>query len=214
MMVAPRPRGRPRAGEDRSEVRIAEITDAAARLFTERGYDSTSMQDVGEAVGMRKGSLYQYLDSREDLLFWVLRRNHEQLHAHASAALEGVPTPGAGIAAVVGAHVGHVLDNAALSALYAQRFTTLERHPAMRAEILALRRGYEGLLVDLLVRGQSSGEVAPDLDPALTARSLLAMCNAAHLWAHPGGPAGRDAVVAHHVRLTTRAVAPQAARRP
>lgn len=213
-MVAPRPRGRPRAGEDRSEVRIAEITDAAARLFAERGYDATSVQDVGEAVGMRKGSLYQYMDSREDLLFWVLRRNHEQLRAHTTAALGRVPDPAAGIAAFVGAHVGHVLDNAALSALYAQRFATLERQPALRSEILALRRDYEGLLVDLLLRGQSAGDVAPDLDPSLTARSLLAMCNAAHLWAHPGGPADRDTVVAHHVTLTARAVAPQLARRP
>ena len=42
-------------------VREGEILAAAARLFREKGYHATSMQDLAEAVGMQRGSFYYYI---------------------------------------------------------------------------------------------------------------------------------------------------------
>lgn len=41
---------------------------AATRLFAERGYDRTSVQEVVEAAGVTKGALYHYFGSKDDLL--------------------------------------------------------------------------------------------------------------------------------------------------
>src|SRR6266851_4215698 len=54
--------------------RSEEVYRAALRLFREKGYHATSMQDIAEAVGLYKGSLYHYIDGKEDLLVQVFER--------------------------------------------------------------------------------------------------------------------------------------------
>src|SRR5690242_21930048 len=58
--------------------RQQEIVEAAARVFHEKGYESTSIQDIADAVGILKGSLYYYITSKEDLLFEIIRGVHEE----------------------------------------------------------------------------------------------------------------------------------------
>src|SRR6201995_6092610 len=61
----------------------------ATRLFAERGYDRTSVQEIVEAAGVTKGALYHYFGSKEDLLqevyARVLRLQQERLDAFAGA---------------------------------------------------------------------------------------------------------------------------------
>src|SRR5437870_12216880 len=54
--------------------RAEEVYAAALRLFREKGYHATSMQDIAAAVGLYKGSLYHYIGSKEDLLVQVFER--------------------------------------------------------------------------------------------------------------------------------------------
>src|SRR5438309_10599210 len=62
---APPTRG---ARNGRDSTREGEILTAAARIFREKGYHGTSVQDIAEAVGLLKGSLYHYIRSKEQLL--------------------------------------------------------------------------------------------------------------------------------------------------
>jgi len=55
-----------------------ELYQAALTIFAEKGYDATSMQDVADAVGVLKGSLYHYVNSKEDLLFHLFSQAHER----------------------------------------------------------------------------------------------------------------------------------------
>ncbi len=52
--------------------RRADVVRAAARLFSERGYHGTSMQHLGDALGLQRGSLYAHIGSKEELLFDVV----------------------------------------------------------------------------------------------------------------------------------------------
>ena len=49
--------------------RHQELRRAAVRLFREKGYHATSMQDLAEAMELNRGSLYHYIESKEDLLW-------------------------------------------------------------------------------------------------------------------------------------------------
>ena len=51
-----------------SLTREEEIRAAAFRIFREKGYHGTSMQDIADEVGLLKGSLYHYIRSKEELL--------------------------------------------------------------------------------------------------------------------------------------------------
>ncbi len=57
--------------------RRQEILDVAARMFYEKGYDATSTRDIAEAAGLLKGSLYYYVETKEDFLFEIIRQSHE-----------------------------------------------------------------------------------------------------------------------------------------
>ena len=46
----------------------AEILESAARLFAERGYAATSMQDIGVELGTSRSSLYHYFSNKEEML--------------------------------------------------------------------------------------------------------------------------------------------------
>ncbi|WP_445170441.1 helix-turn-helix domain-containing protein [Mycolicibacterium sp. Dal123E01] len=66
--------GRPRLTERRRPGTTArdEILDAAAELFTTRGYASTSTRAIAEAVGVRQASLYHYFKTKDELLSALL----------------------------------------------------------------------------------------------------------------------------------------------
>lgn len=49
------------------EERRKEILDAAMELFTERGYESTSMADIARRLGVVQGLCYRYFDSKQKL---------------------------------------------------------------------------------------------------------------------------------------------------
>ena len=68
--------GRPRLTERRRPGTTArdEILDAAAELFTTRGYASTSTRAIAGAVGIRQASLYHYFKTKDELLSALLHQ--------------------------------------------------------------------------------------------------------------------------------------------
>lgn len=83
------------------EHRFDELVDAATEVFIARGYRLTQMSDVAEAVGVAKGTLYGYVESKEALFALCI------FHADRSGVMERpatlpVPTPKRGeLSAVV-----------------------------------------------------------------------------------------------------------------
>lgn len=75
------------------EVRRQKIIDIAASLFAQQGYAATSINDLGRAVGLAKGALYYYIESKENLLVEVQSRVMGPLlsRAHQIAALDSGP---------------------------------------------------------------------------------------------------------------------------
>jgi len=55
------------------------IIQAAMKLFAEKGYHATSMQEIAEQSGMAKGSLYNYFKSKEEIALSIFRYHYEML---------------------------------------------------------------------------------------------------------------------------------------
>lgn len=49
------------------------IMEAAVKLFSEKGYHATSIQQIADTLGIAKGSLYFYFNSKEDLLVYICK---------------------------------------------------------------------------------------------------------------------------------------------
>jgi AcrR family transcriptional regulator len=65
--------------------RRAIIVEAAGRLFGERGYDATRLDDIAAAAGVTKPVLYRHFDSKQTLYLALLARHREDLSSFAGA---------------------------------------------------------------------------------------------------------------------------------
>ena len=165
--------------------RQQEILEAAARVFHEKGYESTSIQDIADAVGILKGSLYYYITSKEDLLFEIIQGVHEEAlkNLERTSELEGEAIQK--IRAFVVVHVTHNATNLVKMAVFFQDFRSLN---GKRREIIVQERDlYDNFLRDLIRQGQEEGTVCPDIEPKLAAITVLGMMNWIYQWYRPGG---------------------------
>ena len=73
--------------------REQEVVQAAIDVFSRKGYAAATMQDIADAVGVLKGSLYHYISSKEDLLFRIFDESHRDSIAimESVAALDASP---------------------------------------------------------------------------------------------------------------------------
>src|SRR5712671_2334837 len=72
--------------------RDGELLEVAAELFCRRGYAETSVRELADALGIRKASLYHYIDSKDDLLYRICRQVHEDSQ-HLFDRLENTDEP-------------------------------------------------------------------------------------------------------------------------
>ena len=85
----------PRTKKQNIEIREAtrqKIIDAALKLFADRGYHTTSVSMISEKAGVSKGSVYNYFESKEDLLKCIVFWGIETLMASFDLDRDGILT--------------------------------------------------------------------------------------------------------------------------
>jgi AcrR family transcriptional regulator len=188
----PRTRNRPQAASKRGDgarlkKRQREIIDAAAEIFYRKGYSETSVQDVADAVGILKGSLYYYIDSKEDLLFQMLLEVHEDAKSVVTdtAALDIPPLDR--LRVYIQRHVEYNARNLAKIAVYYHDFGLLT--PERRKAIVGQRNYYESFVKSLIEEAQERGDVDRTIDPALISNAVFGIVNWLYTWYKPEGSA-------------------------
>lgn len=168
----------------------AKIIDVAIDLFHQQGYNATSLRQIADGVGLQVGSLYNHMSSKEELLFDVMRGVMVELIEHterqmAAAGDDPVAEVQAFLAASIHYHATRqketFIGNSELRGLS-------EEH---RAEVVALRDGYESLLRDALTRAAASGAMEVE-DVQLATFAALAMCTSVATWYRPHGRLSLD----------------------
>lgn len=85
-------RGRP-PDPERRERRREEILDAAARVFAARGYADTEVQQVADALGVGKATVYRHFPTKEALFLAALDARMAALDSRMVAVRDGTPDP-------------------------------------------------------------------------------------------------------------------------
>ncbi len=62
-----------------------DILDAAAQIFRQKGFHGASMNDIADAVHLRKASLYHHVSSKQEILLGILDQALEMLLERISA---------------------------------------------------------------------------------------------------------------------------------
>jgi AcrR family transcriptional regulator len=168
--------------------RAEEVYQAALRLFREKGYHATSMQDIAAAVGLYKGSLYHYIGGKEDLLVQVFERAMGTLLADVERIVaDSSLGPSAQLRLIVQAHVACVAQNLDALTVYLHEFRALAGESL--ANVRAQRDRYAQLVGETVGRGVKLGEFET-ADVGIATLGLLGMCNWLCQWYQPEGRLG------------------------
>ena len=164
--------------------RRSELTRQAARLFAEKGYHGTSIGDLADAMGVRKGSLYAHIASKQDLLYETMREGARAFHAALEAVPDDAPVSER-IRLALRGHLRVVAEQLDVATVFVREWRYLEgeRHD----EILAERRRYEERFRSLFREGREHGELRSDLDEGTAALLALSAANWAYTWLRAGG---------------------------
>ena len=166
--------------------------DAAARVFHERGYESTSIQDIADNLGILKGSLYYYIRSKEDLLNEILWGVHDDALANIQRVEEVDGGALQKIRAFITLHITFNIENLVKMGVFFHDFRSLSED--RRRRIIEARDLYDQMLRALITEGQKEGVVCPDVDPKMAALAALGMCNWIYQWYQPRGRLKPDEV--------------------
>lgn len=165
---------------------------AAVGVFYERGYSDATVQDIANALGILKGSIYHYIDTKEDLLFRLL----ESVHADVGKILEsvGAETDLSPLERLlyVRRQVAYNLDNIQPISVYYHDIDRLS--PDRLKPIMAQRHQHERFVADLIKAAQEDGTADPSLDARLLRNCVFATVIWTYRWYKPGGRAGKETI--------------------
>ncbi len=172
---AKRRRGRP--GYD-----LEGLLAVSVDVFTRKGYDGTTMEDLSERLGISKSAIYHHVSGKGELLELALSRGLDELEAAArrSATLENVSPID---------RLEYLLRESVRVLMAQKPFVTLllrvrGNTPVERAA-LERRRAFDRYVADLVREAAQDGSVRPGFDPGVAARLLFGMVNSLVEWVRP-----------------------------
>lgn len=187
--AAPAAVKRPQRRFDRTEL----IIDAAAEIFRRKGYDATSLQEIADEVGILKGSMYHYIETKEDLLFAIIQRNHERIITENQAWREVENDPVGAIRAFIVGHMRNSLEHRTDSVVFVRDFRALSEERA--AEIVHTQHDYDQDFRRLVQEAVDAGALREGVTPTFAARSVFGMANWIHYWYDPDGSMPAEEIV-------------------
>jgi AcrR family transcriptional regulator len=199
-------------GSARRELVENEIYEHASRLFAERGFAGTSLQDIAEAMGLTRPALYHYVKSKDELLAKLVTEITEGPAAELREINQRDDIDAVGkLRAFITAIVSRRTDQPA-------RFRLIIRSEAELPPELssAHERGRRAVLREfttVIDEGIRSGRFRP-MDASAAALGLIGMCNWVSWWYHPGGRMSAGSIAEQFADMAVAAVAQQGHRIP
>jgi len=203
--------------ERRQEPRLQprqEILRTAARLFQQRGYDATSMNDVAAALKLSKGGLYHHFQSKDEILFHIMSHamaiteerviNVVRRIDPARVDVTRIDITEERLRTLIRLHIQVVLSPE-------DREITVMLHenhplpPALRRKINARKKDYlhfvEHLIADVQRDAQRKRNSSSSVTPRAAALALVGMINWIYQWYKPDGPLTGEALVQQYTDI-------------
>jgi len=170
--------------------RLPMIIEQAALLFDGHGYHQTTMEDIAEEVGIKKPTLYHYVASKEEILFFIHEEfvdllfacQAEPQRAEMSCDLRLKETM-RDLIRLMTTHRSHVR-------VFFEHHRELSE--PFRSVIDTKRDAYFQCVVDIIAGGIEDGTYRLET-PELGALAMFGMCNWAYTWFRADGQYSADA---------------------
>ena len=178
--------------------KLDSLLAVAARVFAERGYDSTSMRDLARASGVSLAGLYYYVQSKEELLFLIQSRNFEAVLEGMRERLADATEPVDKLARFIENHLDYFASHMAEMKVLSHEAGALSGD--FLAQVNSTKREYTRALMDILADVESTHGPA-HVNRRVAAYSLFGMMNWIYNWYDPLGDVGVEALSQNVCRL-------------
>ncbi|MGH7560335.1 MAG: TetR/AcrR family transcriptional regulator [Gemmatimonadales bacterium] len=156
------------------------ILDAAESLFARKGFDPTTIKEIGAAAGQNPALLYYYFGSKAELYRAVLSRLMGELVQRGRARVDAAASPVEAIRALVETQVAFLLAHPNASKLFIREMVDHEARRG-RQVILEMAAGLFARLCEVIETGQRAGTFRKDLAPRFAAVSVISQVVYFHL---------------------------------
>ncbi|HYP62687.1 MAG TPA: TetR/AcrR family transcriptional regulator [Acidocella sp.] len=188
---------------DRAAKREAVLL-AAVRMFNQRGFHATSLDDVAASLGISKPLIYHYLGAKDQVLFECMRIGLEQLRA---AAEEGAGLPGTGMDRLkrfLRRYAECIMEDFSRCVI---RTGDEVLSPDIRPSFRALKSEIDQSMRKLIADAAADGS-AKVSDVKLTAFAFAGALSWTARWHEPGGPLEPAEIAEQLVEVLTRGIMP------
>jgi len=169
----------------RDNKRYKDILDASAKVFRKKGYHHANISDIAKEVGLQKGSLYYYIEGKEELLYEIIMLALDlYVESLRGIVIYGRPADEAIKEAII-AHmepIGIQFDH-----IYVFLNEMRNLHDKYKKEVESELQNYERLWTRLLEEGKASGLLRSDVDSKITMLAIFGMCNSIVRWFNSEG---------------------------
>jgi AcrR family transcriptional regulator len=213
--VPKRGRGRP-VSLELTERRRDEIITTAARLFAERGYHTTTLDDIARELGSTKGLIYHYFHSKAELVRQVRRRGIEPLLSRLEATAASTLPPERKLRAAIDDYISVVLFGFEryLVIMSDRADSNSDIGAIHERELEGMRRRFMHRFRQIIAEGIEGGVFEP-LDASIAAITLIQAIRGIAHWHRPDGRFAPERVRDEVRSLLMRSILrPAAAQRP
>lgn len=169
------------------------ILREANRLFTEKGFEATSLEDIADAVGIKRESLYYYYPGRYDLLFEII----EPQIVRVMENFEAIVAEGADYRKTIRRGIVNHLQYFNSSYLHmAMAVRKNSKNDALKKfiQLRSMFKAYENIWVDMISEACAKGDIKTHMSPKMMVYSLLGLCNSLSSWYRSDGDLSLDQV--------------------
>lgn len=147
------------------------IIEAAIQVFSQKGYHNTRMEEIAQAAGIGKGTIYEYFDSKLQL-FQSMMEDSLQVYFRRMEVQKTERTPmSERLRLMIEAHIRFCLENRELTRVLFGEAEAPDKE--LMEWALAMRKDKLARMQSLLVEGIDTGELRSDLDLHMLSFSIL-----------------------------------------
>ncbi len=155
------------------------IFKTAAKLFREKGYKATSMRDLAKEVGMEAASLYNHIQSKQEILSTLLLDAAKTFMVGIKEVEENNVCPIHKIEQLISLHIHMAVENSDAISLITQEWRHLEGNAFQ--EFKNQRKDYEKRFKSILIAGIEQGKIKK-VNPDVALFSILSTLRWFYAW--------------------------------
>ncbi|WP_458413477.1 TetR/AcrR family transcriptional regulator [Schinkia sp. CFF1] len=166
----------------KSSRKFNEIVNAAAKVFREKGYKEATLEDIASEVGMLKGSLYYYINKKEDLLYAVVERPLGEMTENLKEIVNSSDAPSVKLEKALKNHIY------SFEKYQSELFVWISIEwfkSEFGGDIATLGDEYDQLFRKIVLEGIEKKEFRNDLDPKLMTFAIFGVFNYMQRWYSP-----------------------------